>query len=725
MRVIPWANGPAASGFRKYPHVRPDGPGIIPPRVAPHRWFKKDFLMKTGFWHFTFRAASKAAIRRLAPAFTIFVLYAWTAAAQQTTTYVYQGNGFTSGQSGSVTGTFTFQGLPEGFTGCYLFCPLESFSISVPGLTVACSGPLQPIGPFGGFGGSYVCASSPTVCVGWLAFQFENGFPAQWQIYASRYNSANCGGGFVAGIYTFNSRNFAGVSNAIYDGFGFNQITGGPQGGNTGNPGTWTLAGTSTGIRITTPSVPAACGMSYDPVTLMATGGSGPPYTWSVPPGSLPPGLTLSPSGVLSGALNPESNLAASYTFTVTATDSANASASATFTLRVAAMNVKVSVREASASSPTGTAMLAQAASLTGLTLHDAAVACGVAGFEWEQKITNKPCYTGFLPGRILPVINSSLTVPNNLSRIPPQNLCTGPSIPPGQTLTAVPATSISDPPPGGTKNLPMGYDPFPYYYPWTTAVSGGLVAVLDQEISPLPACSALNTVTPLDREACVPLVTGDDKVLAFYDDPTGALPGIKASSNPPPDKYIGFTTWLVGVDQSGNPVLDGSGNPLRKWTWNTTFNGTSGGVRVGAVTLNPDPIDPGSGTGGITITSIDGIPQSPPSVTCSASPNTLWPPDGNPVVVAVSGIIAAGTQPIPADGTTYAVTDKYGQDQPAGSFALDSGGSYSFAVPLIAARNGDDKDGRTYTINVFATDQIGNVGSCQTVVTVPHDQGN
>jgi hypothetical protein len=56
---------------------------------------------------------------------------------------------------------------------------------------------------------------------------------------------------------------------------------------------------------------------------------------------------------------------------------------------------------------------------------------------------------------------------------------------------------------------------------------------------------------------------------------------------------------------------------------------------------------------------------------------------------------------------------------------ALGAGGSYSFGVSLIAARNGNDQDGRTYTILVSSKDTSGNVGSCSAVVTVPHDQGN
>ena len=64
------------------------------------------------------------------------------------------------------------------------------------------------------------------------------------------------------------------------------------------------------------------------------------------------------------------------------------------------------------------------------------------------------------------------------------------------------------------------------------------------------------------------------------------------------------------------------------------------------------------------------------------------------------------------------------GRNSWTGNITL-TGGAYSFGIPLIAARNGDDLNGRTYTIVVMGSDTIGNVGACSAVVTVPHDQGN
>ena len=151
---------------------------------------------------------------------------------------------------------------------------------------------------------------------------------------------------------------------------------------------------------------------------------------------------------------------------------------------------------------------------------------------------------------------------------------------------------------------------------------------------------------------------------------------------------------------------------------------------RVGDVVLTipavrPHPDDEVTGTGGITITSINGALQTPPRVSCMATPATLWPPNGESVLVTVSGSIVSGTQDIASGRAAYAVADEYGQVQPNGSIALGVSGRYSFGVSLIAARNGADQDGRSYTISVGARDKLGNLGSCTALVTVPHDQGH
>ena len=68
-------------------------------------------------------------------------------------------------------------------------------------------------------------------------------------------------------------------------------------------------------LTITTASLPAGeLGVFYSQ-TLQASGGA-PPYVWSLASGALPRGLTLSPSGTISGTPNKRGN----YSFTVRVT---------------------------------------------------------------------------------------------------------------------------------------------------------------------------------------------------------------------------------------------------------------------------------------------------------------------------------------------------------------------------------------------------------------------
>jgi hypothetical protein len=324
------------------------------------------------------------------------------------------------------------------------------------------------------------------------------------------------------------------------------------------------------------------------------------------------------------------------------------------------------------------------------ITLAQAAETCGYTNFDWQQTINNYP-----VPS-VLEAVESSTGCPG------PLNICVAP--PP-----------FLDPPPGGyvyelTHGYPQGDQSFPLYY--------DAMDLLDEEQDGY----TLN-FDDVPTDPCLLTPSGMPSVS------TGAC----GYATAPKGSYMGFTTHLVGIcgtapGCTSSFVAGATTNCITLQTcvdlgigfsWISTFNGTSGGV---ATTKNSLPADPGSGTGGITITSINSVPGTPPNVTCTATPSTLWPPNGKSVSVVVSGSITAGTSALTT--TTYAVVDEYGQDQPNGNITLGAGGSYSFAVPLIAARNGNDKDGRTYTINVTGSDKIGNVGACSAVITVPHDQG-
>lgn len=116
-------------------------------------------------------------------------------------------------------------------------------------------------------------------------------------------------------------------------------------------------------ITTTSPLPGGTVGLAYSQ-TLSATGGT-PPYSWSVAAGVLPAGLSLSPSGVISGT----PSTAGTFSFTVQVSDSKQGSVSKSFSLTITAASAPPSITTASPL-PSGTvgAAYSQTLSATGGT---------------------------------------------------------------------------------------------------------------------------------------------------------------------------------------------------------------------------------------------------------------------------------------------------------------------------------------------------------------------
>ncbi|MBI4823576.1 MAG: hypothetical protein HY805_05020 [Nitrospirae bacterium] len=107
-------------------------------------------------------------------------------------------------------------------------------------------------------------------------------------------------------------------------------------------------------------------------------------------------------------------------------------------------------------------------------------------------------------------------------------------------------------------------------------------------------------------------------------------------------------------------------------------------------------------------------IDKTPPAVSLSVDPSILWPPNHKLVNVTIGGGVEDSLSGVAE--VVFSVTDEYGSIEPKVS-------GFNTTIPLEAWRNGDDKDGRRYTITVVATDNAGNSSTASTVVVVPHDQ--
>ena len=117
-------------------------------------------------------------------------------------------------------------------------------------------------------------------------------------------------------------------------------------------------------------------------------------------------------------------------------------------------------------------------------------------------------------------------------------------------------------------------------------------------------------------------------------------------------------------------------------------------------------------------------VDQSNPVLTATANRSVVWPPNGKMVPVTVSGEMNDIVSGIDSTQAAYTVQDEYGLIQPHGAITLQPDGSYSFTILLEARRDGQDKDGRQYTVSVTGRDLARNGGTATVVVTVPHDQG-
>jgi len=115
----------------------------------------------------------------------------------------------------------------------------------------------------------------------------------------------------------------------------------------------------------------------------------------------------------------------------------------------------------------------------------------------------------------------------------------------------------------------------------------------------------------------------------------------------------------------------------------------------------------------------------TPPTVGCNANPDVLWPPNGKSVPVNVSGTMTDTGSGLELSTARYSVHDEYNEVQPSGTIGVSAGGAYSINMSLIAARDGNDKDGRQYSVSVTIKDKAGNVGSCLAHIDVPHDKGH
>jgi len=197
----------------------------------------------------------------------------------------------------------------------------------------------------------------------------------------------------------------------------------------------------------------------------------------------------------------------------------------------------------------------------------------------------------------------------------------------------------------------------------------------------------------------------------------------------PPANGHGWINTRPVTVNMSATDT--GSGvQQLRYWINNgpvTVVLGSAASTQISSLGMNTVGLRALDNAGNISalVTQAVNIDVTPPVITVSANPSSLWPPNHKMVPVIISGTMMDDLSGIDPTTAAFSVLDEYGSVQPSGPVSVGTDGSYSFTTSLEASREGTDKDGRQYTVTVSADDLAGNLGSGTFIVIVPHDQGH
>lgn len=113
------------------------------------------------------------------------------------------------------------------------------------------------------------------------------------------------------------------------------------------------------------------------------------------------------------------------------------------------------------------------------------------------------------------------------------------------------------------------------------------------------------------------------------------------------------------------------------------------------------------------------GVPQI---TLAEIAPRVIWPPNNSLTQVIISGTVVA------PEGCTlaevgYSLEDEYQLLSSMGTIEIAGNGSFTLAVPVEAMRRGQDKDGRSYHLTVYARDEAGLAATVAEEITVPHDR--
>ena len=218
-------------------------------------------------------------------------------------------------------------------------------------------------------------------------------------------------------------------------------------------------------------------------------------------------------------------------------------------------------------------------------TLAQAAQLCGFADFDWVQTITHLSDPSPYWARNTGGAFNPSVA---GLVR-----------------LTSAYSGKLSDPPQGGgySNPNPILAGAVDNSYPFYCDVTGDpactkTVSSISWGDQPKDSCLVDSKGNPSNA------YTTNAAKRANCQDKTG-YPATFKLNTAPIGSYTGFTTHLAGVTYPNGPGTPPVPVDLGiGYTWKSNYNGSAGGIYDTTKSI-PEPVDPGSGSGGITVISV------------------------------------------------------------------------------------------------------------------------
>jgi Tyrosine-protein kinase ephrin type A/B receptor-like len=208
-----------------------------------------------------------------------------------------------------------------------------------------------------------------------------------------------------------------------------------------------------------------------------------------------------------------------------------------------------------------------------------------------------------------------------------------------------------------------------------------------------------------------------DDRTFATYVDPTPCAPGTWSSTGYGPCAPADAGSFAAGPGATAQtPCAIGSYQPEAGSVSCLaapvgTYVDTAGAIATIACPAGTTT----AGTGSTSADACQPVTTTPLTITCQATPDVLWPPNGKFVPITVN-VATTGA-------TGFSLASVVANEGKASDMRGWTVGTADTSGQVRASRSG--QGARVYVLTYQATDGAGGMASCQATVTVPHDRGH